>query len=737
MRRFILSLIAVIAVISAGAATKSQAEIAGELARRLFSNRADVFMFEEIAPLKNTKSKDVYTVESRGDKIVIGGNNANSMAAGLNYYLKNYAGTTVSWYKDDATFIPETWAAVPEKITVKSIIPERFFLNYCTFGYTMPWWKWADWEHFIDWMALNGINLPLAITGQEAVWYNVWKSLGMTDEEIRSYFTGPAHLPWHRMCNVDAWQGPLPKEWLDGQAALQSQIVNRERELGMRPVLPAFSGHVPAALRKYYPDANLHDVGDWAKFGKEYECTFLYSTDPLFKTIQRKFLEEQTRLYGTDHIYGVDCFNEVDPPTWEPAELKKIGKGVMQSLTDVDPKAIWLQMTWMFYHDKGWKDPERVKAYLSGVPKGKMILLDYFCDHTPLWERTDNFHGHDYIWCFLGNFGGTTFLVGNPKELSKRIDKVTAAGGKNYAGLGSTLEGFDANPYLYEFVFDKAWDRPLTDTQTYEAIARSRTGSSPKAVKAWTTLIDSVYSRRTGVGHGTLNQSRPCLTGRGCGYVKNDYTYSNGTLVDIWETLLGTDGQGRDTYEFDVVNVGRQALGNYFRDLRDDFNTAYKAKDVDKMTALAAQMRELNNDITSLLACHPTFSLRRWLEDARSMTDDPAQKDYYDRNARTLITYWGGDALFDYANRAYAELNDQYYAERWNRFFDQVISDVKAGRDFDQKAFNDRIRIFEVDWTEPSLYKVHYLPDGDGVATSRTLYAKYADKMRASAKTKH
>ena len=87
MRRFILSLIAVIAVISAGAATKSQAEIAGELARRLFGNRADVFMFEEIAPLKNTKSKDVYTVESRGDKIVIGGNNANSMAAGLNYYL--------------------------------------------------------------------------------------------------------------------------------------------------------------------------------------------------------------------------------------------------------------------------------------------------------------------------------------------------------------------------------------------------------------------------------------------------------------------------------------------------------------------------------------------------------------------------------------------------------------------------------------------------------------------------
>ena len=73
---------------------------------------------------------------------------------------------------------------------------------------------------------------------------------GLTDEEIRGYFTGPAHLPWHRMCNLDGWQSPLPKEWLSSQAALQEQIVAREREFNMRPVLPAFAGHVPAALKR-------------------------------------------------------------------------------------------------------------------------------------------------------------------------------------------------------------------------------------------------------------------------------------------------------------------------------------------------------------------------------------------------------------------------------------------------------------------------------------------------------
>ena len=67
---------------------------------------------------------------------------------------------------------------------------------------------------------------------------------GLTDEQVRSYFSGPAHLPWHRMSNIDYWQGPLPQEWRDGQAELQKKILKRERDLGMTPILPAFAGYL-------------------------------------------------------------------------------------------------------------------------------------------------------------------------------------------------------------------------------------------------------------------------------------------------------------------------------------------------------------------------------------------------------------------------------------------------------------------------------------------------------------
>lgn len=167
---------------------------------------------------------DYFQLSSVGDKIEIAGNNANSMAVGLNYYLKYYCNTNVSWFVDDHLDMPATLPAVDKKVTVDARCKDRFFLNYCTFGYTMPWWQWEDWEHFIDWMALNGINLPLAITGQESIWLKVWTKLGLSESEVRNYFTGPAHLPWHRMLNIDYWQGNLPMSWLDGQEELQKRL---------------------------------------------------------------------------------------------------------------------------------------------------------------------------------------------------------------------------------------------------------------------------------------------------------------------------------------------------------------------------------------------------------------------------------------------------------------------------------------------------------------------------------
>lgn len=49
----------------------------------------------------------------------------------------------------------------------------RYYQNVCTHSYSFVWWDWARWERELDWMALNGINLALAWSGQEAIWQRV------------------------------------------------------------------------------------------------------------------------------------------------------------------------------------------------------------------------------------------------------------------------------------------------------------------------------------------------------------------------------------------------------------------------------------------------------------------------------------------------------------------------------------------------------------------------------------
>lgn len=719
MKKLLLTpILFVLAVLSAFAESVGDVEVARQLAERVIPGYAGKIDFKVIPP---KGGNDVYSIESAGDKIVISGNNANSMAVGLNTYLKRYCHTTVSWYAEVPVEMPDMLPPVAVKEEAVSKVERRFFLNYCTYGYTMPFWNWAQWERIIDWMALNGVNMPLAITGQEAVWYNVWKKLGMSDEEIRGYFTGPTYLPWHRMANIDKWNGPLPKEWLEKQTELQGRILKRERELNMKPVLPAFAGHVPGKLKEIYPDANIKYLGQWAGFDDAYRCYFLNPEEPLFAKIQELFLEEQTRLFGTDHIYGVDPFNEVDPPSWEPEYLKAVSRNMYKTLAKVDPKAEWMQMSWMFYHDrKLWTAP-RIKALLTGVKKGQMSLLDYHCENVELWKTTDKFYGQPYIWCYLGNFGGNTTITGNVKESGARLDVALHEGGKNLLGIGSTLEGLDVVQFPYEYIFEKAWTNSLSDDEWVENLADRHMGEESAAVReAWRILFNDVYVQvpRT---LGTLLQLRPKF---GDSYTKRtSVNYDKEQLVEAWKLLLDAPSANRDAMRLDIITTGRQVLGNLFLDVKTDFDSAYNHHDMQGLQRNATLMRELLKDIDALNAHHHRCGVKAWIDDARSYGSGEAIKNYYELNARNLVTTWGGK-LNDYANRSWAGLISDYYAKRWDAYIDIVTEAAKSGKNIDEKALENKMKEIESAWVE-STVPVGEQQVGDVLTFSRLLCNKY------------
>ena len=649
------------------------------LARRVMGDKAKVVVFEQI-----TDTVDRYELLQKGSKVLIRGNNANSMAVGLNRYIQQYCLANVSWYHYNPVQLPEVMPTVPEKVTATAELPERFFLNYCTFGYTMPWWKWEQWERFIDWMALNGVNMPLAITGQEAVWQKVWRKYGLTDEQIRSYFTGPAHLPWHRMCNIDRWQGPLPQSWIDSQADLQKRILSRERELNMRPVLPAFSGHVPRELAEAVgKPLKTTPVGGWGRFAKEYRCTYLNPTDSLFACIQKDFMEEQIKMYGTDHIYGVDPFNEVAPPSVEPADLASMSKGIFESLTAVDPEAIWLQMGWLFIASPGRWTPERVEAYLTAVPQGRMIILDYEGDFKEVWRQTERCYGQKFIWCYLGNFGGMTGIEGDFHLNADRIAATKAEGGPGFVGIGSTLEGFGVNEPVYEAVLSQAWDTGVSFDEYIDNIADRHLGRVDSTFRAyWHYMVENAYVTHTSNSSSSVICCHPNLEGIWNGTTVYKRGYDIAHMEKALEMLEQVEGDS-DYLEFDRTNLRRQVLDNRAPAIRERFTKAYKAADRDGMVAASEDFLALCDSLVAVVRTRPEFSLEGWIADARSWGVTEEEKDYFEMNARTIITVWGdGYHLTDYANRDFDGLIETFYKVRWKMFFDAVLAAYDAGEPY-------------------------------------------------------
>lgn len=699
---------------------------AAALAERVLSEeRADHFRFEKLSC-----EKDSVELEQDGRKLVIRGNNVNSMAYGLNYYLNNYCHTTVSWYKDDALDLPESFPPVPGRVALGARAKDRFFLNYCTYGYTMPWWHWEDWEWLIDWMALHGVTMPLSITGQESTMIKVWERFGVPAEKTRESFTGPSFLPWNRIMDIDKWMGPLPQKWIDSQEELQKKIIARERELGMKPVLPAFNGHVPGAFAELYPQANIKEVTKWDGFEPQYGCWFLDPEDPLFGQIQKVFLEEQEKLYGTSHIYGLDIFNEVhffneiEGEEWDPQILAKISKHVYETLTAADPQAVWLQVGWMLYHDAKHWGQRQVEAYLTAVPQGKVAMLDYFCDEAEIYALNRNFYGQPYYFCFLGNFGGNTNLSGDYHQLSAKIERVFAQGGENLLGLGATLEGFGVSQWLYEFLFDRAWNTGISDEEWINALARRHSlGDNDGAQKAWKKLSDDIYTGgSTYSGICPVACLHPCFEGHYNWTMSIDVPYGYKDIMEVFKALLETPSN-TDFYRFDLVNIGSEAIKLAYHPHRDAFTRYYRARDVEGMKRERQIMRDLYSDWERLLACHSTFSLERWIDQARSWGDTPQEKDYYEKCARLIITTWGGTGqLTDYANRQWTGMITSYYQARWEMFWDEAIAAVEQNREFDEALFAKDLREFELSWGEPDKVKISYSTKGDALKVASEIY---------------
>jgi len=241
------------------------------LIQRTAPSYADAFSLELLPASSTVESLDTPSamqMDSDGSSIVLRGTGAVELAAAFNWYLNDYLNVTVDWNTYGAQQLPDS---LPLPLPAASPVVARrvewsYYMNVCTYGYSLAFVPWSYWEQHIDWMAMQGINMPLAFVGQEWVWERVFESFNVSVAEQRSFYSGAAFLPWFRMGNLRGFGGPLSDGWMQSRRDLGVQIVSRMRELGMKPALGAFAGHVPGAFAAHFPSAKITRSPDWAGF---------------------------------------------------------------------------------------------------------------------------------------------------------------------------------------------------------------------------------------------------------------------------------------------------------------------------------------------------------------------------------------------------------------------------------------------------------------------------------------
>lgn len=644
----------------------------------------------------------------KNNPIIIRGNSWVNIAVGINWYLKHHAGIHISWNNMNVK-LPAVLPAVKQKERHETDLKLRYNFNYCTFSYTMAFWDWNRWQKEIDWMALHGINMPLAAVGTESVWRNMLLKLGYSEEEVGKFIAGPAFLAWWEMNNLEGWGGPLPLNWYKQQEALQKKILARMKEMGMKPVLPGYCGMVPHDAKQKL-GLNVTDAGRWNSYQRPAN---LSPTDSRFAEIADLYYKELTRLYGKSDYYSMDPFHESGNDA--AVDYGKAGEALMSAMKRANPHAIWVV--------QGWNENPRPQM-IANLKVGDLLVLDLFSESRQNFEdfcTEDNTSGpgkkdfstskkegiygkHQWLFCLLENFGGNVglhgrmdqllnnfYLATGKKDTPKQENSSLLTLHSSLKGCGFTMEGSENNPVMFELMSELPWRaEKITKEDWIREYCYARYGVHDATIeKAWILLAQSIYNCPKGnIQQGTHESifcARPSLNSYQVStwsLMSNYYDPEDTRQAAILLTSVAEKYRGNNNFEYDLVDICRQALADQGRKQYLKAMADYKSFSRQEFKKDSNRFLKMILLQDKLLGTRPEFRLGRWIEEARSLGKTAEEKDFYEWNARVQITTWGNricadnGGLHDYGHKEWQGLLKDFYYLRWSTFMKSLASQL-------------------------------------------------------------
>ena len=675
----------------------------------LVKSDKDFFEIDQARTRKgNSTSAASKSAAGKNNPIIIRGNSWVNIAVGINWYLKHHAGIHISWNNMNVK-LPAVLPVVKQKERHETDLKLRYNFNYCTFSYTMAFWDWNRWQKEIDWMALHGINMPLAAVGTESVWRNMLLKLGYSEEEVGKFIAGPSFLAWWEMNNLEGWGGPLPLNWYKQQEALQKKILARMKEMGMKPVLPGYCGMVPHDAKQKL-GLNVTDAGRWNSYQRPAN---LSPTDSRFAEIADLYYKELTRLYGKSDYYSMDPFHESGNDA--AVDYGKAGEALMSAMKRANPHAIWVV--------QGWNENPRPQM-IANLKVGDLLVLDLFSESRQNFKdfctgkntsgtgkkdfstsKKEGIYGkHQWLFCLLENFGGNVglhgrmdqllnnfYLATGKKDTPKQENSSLLTLHSSLKGWGFTMEGSENNPVMFELMSELPWRaEKITKEDWIREYCYARYGVHDATIeKAWILLAQSIYNCPKGnIQQGTHESifcARPSLNSYQVStwsLMSNYYDPEDTRQAAILLTSVAEKYRGNNNFEYDLVDICRQALADQGRKQYLKAMADYKSFSRQEFKKDSNRFLKMILLQDKLLGTRPEFRLGRWIEEARSLGKTAEEKDLYEWNARVQITTWGNricadnGGLHDYGHKEWQGLLKDFYYLRWSTFMKSLASQL-------------------------------------------------------------
>ncbi|MER6394915.1 alpha-N-acetylglucosaminidase [Kitasatospora sp. NPDC001603] len=632
-----------------------------------------------LVPVAKGAGGDSFSVSGTAGAVTVSGTSPASLLTGAGWYLENVAHVDIGLPGDSLGALPAVLPGVGSPVGRTAVVPHRYALNDTDAGYSGAYRDFAAYQHEADVLALHGFNEVFVQTGAELPYYRALQGFGYSGAELRSWIPAPAHQSWWLLQNLSGVGGPESERLLTARAALGRRIADHLRGLGMTPVLPGFFGTVPPGFAARNADARVVPQGTWVGLDRP---DWLDPTSAAFPRLAAAYYRAQREAFGDSAMYKMDLLHEGG--TAGPVDVSAAAGAVQRALLAAHPQATWAILGW---------ESNPSGAVLSGVDRGRMLILDGLADRYDGLDREPQWQGAPYAFGTIPNFGGHTSPGANSAVWVRRFQQWRTKPGSALQGIAYLPEAVGTDPAAFELFGRLAWEPAGIDqTAWFAAYAARRYGAAdPHAAAAWEALRQGPYSMPSGrwsEAQDSLFAARPSLT------VATAATWSPpATRYDparvraaLDELLLVSPAlRSCDAYRFDLVNVARQALDNRARALLPQIASAYHARN---RTLFRSLVREWEADLAlvdRLSGTDARSMVGPWIAAARSWGADAAERDRLEYDARSVLAKWSGrvpsdvHGLHDYANREWAGLVAGLYARRWSSYFSSLDEALTSG----------------------------------------------------------